>query len=320
MARMITQFDIAHNNEKAEARSQTMRQPPIVLTLLGTGGVHGFQQYASLPRQKFSGPASYADCVHRRRTTRPETPNTKDSQLFSAQSNSDNEDYFESLRPETSFGSEAVPEAQRPVNEYLDVTSQPLFGWASQEKGDKGLLTRLVVFYSIVFGFICYPISGATFTMDGYLWQKLAASNVGATGLLLVLMIRLYSGWGYIGDRLKSKVIEYEETGWYDGDWERKTDAELRRDRMLYTSDVKPVVDRLKKFTAGTVVLTVLSCASFNVALSNKPLFNQYDPELLERLRYDDKLADTAAQNSGGKPSYCDSRYYRAVANGGQGC
>ena len=57
-----------------------------------------------------------------------------------------------------------------------------------------------------------FPIAGATFTQDGYLLQKIAASNVGTLGLVLVLLIRLYSGWGYAGSRLQSKVIEYEGT------------------------------------------------------------------------------------------------------------
>ena len=57
-----------------------------------------------------------------------------------------------------------------------------------------------------------FPISGATFTDDGYLLQKIAASNVGTLGFVLVLLIRLYSGWGYAGARLQSKVIEYEGT------------------------------------------------------------------------------------------------------------
>lgn len=228
------------------------------------------------------------------------------------------EDTSEVLRPKTSFGSEAVPEAQRPINEYLDVTSQPLFGWAAT--GTKGLLTRLTIFYSIIFGVVCYPISGATFTQEGYLLQKLAASNVGAMAVVFVLLIRLYSGWGYLGQRLSSRVIEYEETGWYDGEWEEKTETEMRRDRMLFNAEVKPVVDRLKTFLLGSGGLLLASIISFNVALSNKPMFNQYDPSILERLSYDEKLANSAALNSGGKPAYCDSRYYSAVANGGMGC
>jgi hypothetical protein len=229
-------------------------------------------------------------------------------------------DKFESLIPETSFGAEAVPEAQRPVNEYLDVTSQPLFGWASNESGSTGLLIRLVILYGVVFGTVCYPISGATYTGDDFLLQKLASSNVGALLLIIFVLIRIYSGWGYIGSRLKSKVIEYEETGWYDGDFEMKGKTELQRDKFLYTSEVKPVVDRLKSFIFAAGGLWVASCVGLNLAVQAKPIFNEYDPAVLEQIQYDDKLAGQAAMNSGGRPTYCNSRYYRAVAGGGQGC
>jgi hypothetical protein len=46
--------------------------------------------------------------------------------------------------PETSFGAEVVPEGQRPVNEYLDMKSAPLFGWASNEAGTQGV-SELVI-------------------------------------------------------------------------------------------------------------------------------------------------------------------------------
>jgi hypothetical protein len=229
-------------------------------------------------------------------------------------------DKFKSLTPETSFGAEAVPEGQRPVNEYLDVTSQPLFGWASNESGSTGLLIRLVLLYGVVFGTVCYPISGATYTGDDFLLQKLASSNVGALLFIIFILIRIYSGWGYIGSRLKSKVIEYEETGWYDGDFELKGKTELQRDKFLYTSEVKPVVDRLKTFIFASGGLWIASCGGLNLAMQAKPIFNEYDPAVLEQVQYDDKLAGQAATSSGGRPTYCNSRYYRAVAGGGQGC
>lgn len=92
------------------------------------------------------------------------------------------------------------------------------------------------------------------------------------------------------------------------------------RDELLYAENVKPVVDRLKTFTLGVGALWVASCIGYNAALSVKPVFNEYDPGMLERLRYDDKLSEVAAKQSAGRPTYCDNRYYRAVANGGQGC
>lgn len=229
-------------------------------------------------------------------------------------------DEYETLSPKTSFGAEAVPEEQRPVNEYLDVTKAPLFGWANRPTGSLGLLLRLAVFYLTISVVLCYPIAGATYTEDEYWIQKLAASNVGAISVTLLLLVRLYTGWSYIGSRLTSKVIEFEETGWYDGDIEYKTETELKRDRFLYNSEVKPVVERLRTFLTGAVALFVASIIALNVANTAKPLYDQYNPEMLSQLQYDDKLAETAAQYSGNRPTYCDNRYYRAIANGGQGC
>jgi len=225
-----------------------------------------------------------------------------------------------SLSPETSFGADAVPEGQRPVNEFLEVTSQPMFNWASQEAGNKGLLTRLAIVYSVFFAAVCYPIAGATFTQEGFLLQKLASSNVGALLVIFFVLVRLYSGWSYVGTRLTSTIIEYEESGWYDGDFETKSPSEQLRDELLYEEKVEPVVSRLKLFTLGAGALWLASCVGYKASLSVKPVFDEYNANMLERLRYDEKLAGVAAQQSNGRPTYCESRYYRAVANGGQGC
>lgn len=150
--------------------------------------------------------------------------------------------------------------------------------------------------------------------------QKIAAANVGTVGFEVALLVRIYSGWGYVGDRLRSKNIEYEETGWYDGNVEAKTEAELKRDKFLYQSDVRPAVDRLKLVTLGAAGLFVASCVGLSAANSIKPTFQEYDPRVLDRVIKDDDFANAAAKAANGRPTYCDSRYYRAVANGGQGC
>lgn len=220
----------------------------------------------------------------------------------------------------TTFGAEAVPEGQRPANEYLDLISAPMFDWANRPNGNIGLSLRLGVLYAVFFGLVCWPISGATFTVEGYEIHKLLSSHIGALGTVLLVLVRLYTGWGYIGSRLQSKTIEYEESGWYDGDIEEKTGAEIARDLFLYRQDVEPVKERLKTFTLAIGGLWVASCLALNITFQYKPMFNEYDPSMLERLTYDEKMADVAQQQSKGRPTYCDSRYYSAIANGGQGC
>uniref|UniRef100_A0A7S2NRE5 DUF1230-domain-containing protein n=1 Tax=Leptocylindrus danicus TaxID=163516 RepID=A0A7S2NRE5_9STRA len=221
-----------------------------------------------------------------------------------------------------SFGYEGIPEDQRPATEYFNMRQQPLFNWASEETGTNGLIARLGLTYVALFALVCYPIAGATFILPDYEIQKLTAANVGDLAFLLVLLVRLYSGWGYIGARLQSKVVEFEETGWYDGDFEYKTKEETARDLFLYRSEVQPVEQRIKLVTLVTGALLVLGCVGFNASLKAKPMFNEYDPELLKVLQADDKLAGVAQKQAqlSGRPTYCESRYYRAVANGGQGC
>mmetsp|Transcript_23293 Transcript_23293/g.25968 ORF Transcript_23293/g.25968 Transcript_23293/m.25968 type:complete len:314 (+) Transcript_23293:186-1127(+) len=250
---------------------------------------------------------------NRQRRTRTQDSSSATSILYSSKSNDDTALY--------SFGAEVVPEGQRPVNEYLDMKQAPLFGWGTNEVGMKGLLTRLGIVYSVVFFAVGFPIAGATYTSDGFLLQKICAANVGTIGFMLLLLVRIYSGWGYIGSRLQNKIIEYEETGWYDGNFEKKTEAELKRDQFLFQSDVQPAVDRLKLVSLCAAGLWVASCVGLNTAEKLKPKFNDYDPRVLQAVIMDEKFANAAAaENINNRPTYCDSRYYRAIANGGQGC
>jgi len=250
---------------------------------------------------------------NRQRRRRTQDSSSATSILYSSKSNDDTALY--------SFGAEVVPEGQRPVNEYLDMKQAPLFGWGTNEVGMKGLLIRLGIVYSVVFFAVGFPIAGATYTSDGFLLQKICAANVGTIGFMLLLLVRIYSGWGYIGSRLQNKIIEYEETGWYDGNFEKKTEAELKRDQFLFQSDVQPAVDRLKLVSLCAAGLWVASCVGLNTAEKLKPKFNDYDPRVLQAVIMDEKFANAAAaENTNNRPTYCDSRYYRAIANGGQGC
>ncbi|KAK9131135.1 hypothetical protein Sjap_011622 [Stephania japonica] len=69
-----------------------------------------------------------------------------------------------------------------------------------------------------------------------------------SSGLFVVTLavLRMYLGWSYVGNRLLSATVEYEETGWYDGQLWVKTAEVLARDRLLGSFSVKPVLNRLK--------------------------------------------------------------------------
>jgi len=307
-----------------------MFQKTLIVALLSSysSGVVSFSpSLTSSPAvtSSHTSPTNYVQFIHtyNNKVVRNDGNNNFNTQLHISSNNEEESRTMMSLSkftPKNSFGADAVPEGQRPANEYLNLINSPMFGWAGQESGTSGLATRLVAVYAVTFGLVCWPIAGATFTQDGYLLQQFAAANVADLGVILAVLVRLYSGWGYVGSRLQNKFIEYEETGWYDGDFELKSNEEKARDLFLYRNDVQPVEERIKFVSLLVAGAFLLSCFGFKTAVQEKPLFDQYNPNLLERLNNDDKAAGVVSRQSNGRPTYCDSRYYRAVAGGGQGC
>jgi hypothetical protein len=61
------------------------------------------------------------------------------------------------------------------------------------------------------------PISLFTFSIQKEPLQCLVSASAGSMFIVTVLVWRLYLGWQHVGDRLISATVEYEETGWYDG-------------------------------------------------------------------------------------------------------
>jgi hypothetical protein len=82
--------------------------------------------------------------------------------------------------------------------------------------------------------------------------------------VLAALLLRIYLGWQYVGGRLLSAVVEYEETGWYDGQMFVKPPRVLARDRLLGTYEVKPVLARLR----GLLAAAGLSLAAVSASLA----------------------------------------------------
>nr|XP_027079565.1 protein CONSERVED IN THE GREEN LINEAGE AND DIATOMS 27, chloroplastic-like [Coffea arabica] len=76
---------------------------------------------------------------------------------------------------------------------------------------------------------------------------------------MTLLVVRMYLGWAYVGNRLLSATVEYEETGWYDGQMWVKTAEVLARDRLLGSFSVKPVLSRLKN-TLVTLAISLFIC------------------------------------------------------------
>lgn len=95
------------------------------------------------------------------------------------------------------------------------------------------------------------PVSAFTFDIHREALQCIAAASAGSSFIVTVLVWRLYLGWQHVGDRLISATVEYEETGWYDGQVWVKTPQVLLRDRLMSNYTVKPALARLKRTLLG---------------------------------------------------------------------
>ncbi|XP_027359930.1 protein CONSERVED IN THE GREEN LINEAGE AND DIATOMS 27, chloroplastic isoform X2 [Abrus precatorius] len=209
-----------------------------------------------------------------------------------------------------------VPFEQRPVNEYSSLKNGMLYSWG--ELGPGSFFLRLGGLWLAVFTVLGAPIAAASFNPS--------------------------RGWSYVGDRLLSAVIPYEESGWYDGQMWVKPPEILARDRLLGSYKVKPVVKLLKQTLVGTGALLVTGVMLFIFATpvenflrttftteESKSIvqapkvntkFNLRKEELLKlpvEVITDDDLAAAAAEAADGRPVYCRDRFYRALA-GGQYC
>lgn len=233
-----------------------------------------------------------------------------------------------------------VPFEQRPVNEYSSLKEASLYSWADLDPGS--FFLRLGGLWLVTFTVLGVPIAAASFNPTKDPLRFVLAAGTGTLFLVSLIVLRIYLGWSYVGDRLLSAVIPYEETGWYDGQMWVKPPEILARDRLLGSYKVKPVVKLLKQTLVGTGALLVAAVSLFifatpvedfiqntfvkspsNISSSKiNTKFNIRKEELLRLpadVKSDDDLAAAAAEAADGRPVYCRDRYYRALA-GGQYC
>ncbi|KAL3525622.1 hypothetical protein ACH5RR_013994 [Cinchona calisaya] len=235
-----------------------------------------------------------------------------------------------------------VPYEQRPVNEYSSLKDSTLYSWA--ELGPASFFLRLGGLWLVTFTVLGVPVAAASFNPSKDPLRFVLAAGTGTLFIVSLIVLRIYLGWSYVGDRLLSAVIPYEETGWYDGQMWVKPPEILARDRLLGSYKVKPVIQLLKQTLVGTGVVLVASVLLFIFAtpvedfIQNKfsanensskvsiskinAKYNLRKEELLRlpvEVRDDNDLAAAAAEAADGRPVYCRDRYYRALA-GGQYC
>ena len=134
-----------------------------------------------------------------------------------------------------------VPKEQQPTNEFIELSKSTIFSWP---KTKKSLIIALIKFW--VGSFIIFLIisSGSIYFRTSHL-KYILLSFFSSLSIPLLISIRLYLGWNHIFNRLISEKVEYEESGWYDGQVWEKPLVLKEKESLIASIDVKPILKNL---------------------------------------------------------------------------
>ena len=134
-----------------------------------------------------------------------------------------------------------VPKEQQPTNEFIALSKSTIFSWP---KTKKLLILVLIKFWIIAF-VIFLVISSGSIYFKKYLLKYILLSLFSSLSIPLLISIRLYLGWNHVFKRLTSEKVEYEESGWYDGQvWIKPLNLK-ERESLIASNEVKPILKNL---------------------------------------------------------------------------
>ena len=148
-----------------------------------------------------------------------------------------------------------VPEDQRPLNEYLNLKNSFFFNWPTLNI--LGYLKKLSVFASFML-ILSVPVTNYFYPVFEFPSQFILINIFIVNILLIFLLGRVYLGWSYIEERLFNPTIEYEESGWYDGQTWVKPIKILKQDRLICSYKVFPILKRLEKTIVYFILVSIL--------------------------------------------------------------
>ena len=136
-----------------------------------------------------------------------------------------------------------VPLNQRPLNEFNSISKSWINSWPLLEKNI--FYRKLLYSWLIVIPFSLIISYGSDYLKNNIL--DLTFTSLTASLLFPILLLcRQWLTWIYIYKRLYSEKIEYEESGWYDGQiWEKPIDWRAK-DLLIAQNQVKPILNHLE--------------------------------------------------------------------------
>ena len=134
-----------------------------------------------------------------------------------------------------------VPWEQQPTNEFVELSKSNIFSWP---KTKKSLILVLIKFWLGAFILFLVISSGSVYFKTS-IFKYILLSVFSSLSIPLLILIRLYLGWNHVFKRLTSEKVEYEESGWYDGQVWIKPLVLKEKESLIASIEVKPILKNL---------------------------------------------------------------------------
>ena len=156
-----------------------------------------------------------------------------------------------------------VPPEQRPLEEFEQLSRSWFFSWPA---GEFPHLRRALLISWLMLLPLSTLVASGSWTLRNDPARLVAAGAVAALVLPLLLLMRQWLGWTYVMKRLLAETVDYEESGWYDGQIWEKPLSWRERDLLVARYEVRPILGRLSRAMALATGL-ILGGASLCQAL-----------------------------------------------------
>ena len=152
-----------------------------------------------------------------------------------------------------------VPKEQQPTNEYLELSNSMVF---SLPKSNKKYTLVLILIWAIFFIIFLIISSGSIYFSENN-FKYILISFFASLSAPLLISLRLLLGWNHIYKRLISEKVEYEESGWYDGQIWIKPIQLKEKENLIASIEVKPILKKISQITSIIFSLILLGILFF---------------------------------------------------------
>ena len=136
-----------------------------------------------------------------------------------------------------------VPQNQRPINEFNSIRNSWIISWPFLERN---IFYRKLMFSWLFITPVSLTISYGSDYLKNNIFELIFLSFTASVAFPILILIRQWLSWVYIYKRLNSERIEYEESGWYDGQTWEKPISWRAKDLLIAQHQIKPILNHLK--------------------------------------------------------------------------